>query len=465
MASTSLASTVQRKRSGRSDNLVETAILIPRLVRNAGWNLTGQAIPTLAALVSIPVLIHAIGDSRFGFLSIAWILVGYFGLADLGIGRGLTHGVARRLSGDADADVSDLVWSGLFVLGLAGLVAGGAVAASSKLLVSSFIRIEPDLSEEAVRALAILGLSIPVVVLSSGLRGALEGQQAFRSINLVLMPIGALLFLGPAVVAQFSVSLPNIMICLLVLRVAMCLLLFLLCMRHIKHFLRVRLRWSAVRELLSFGGWMTVSNVVSPVMVRMDRLFVSSLMSVSAVTYYVTPFEVVSKLLVVPSSIATASFPEFSRLARSYPTDVQRRYFMRTLALAGVLLVPLAALLFVVSHALLSVWISADLADRSAGIMRLLAAGIVINGVSYIPFAYVQGMGRSDITAWFHLLELVTYLPALYVMIGRFGLPGVALAWVLRVSLDALLLFGYSAAHLKRSAPLGPPALDSVGRP
>ncbi|OLC69676.1 MAG: hypothetical protein AUH78_23100 [Gemmatimonadetes bacterium 13_1_40CM_4_69_8] len=451
MASTSLASTVQRKRSGRSDNLVETAILIPRLVRNAGWNLTGQAIPTLAALVSIPVLIHAIGDSRFGFLSIAWILVGYFGLADLGIGRGLTHGVARRLSGDADADVSDLVWSGLFVLGLAGLVAGGAVAASSKLLVSSFIRIEPDLSEEAVRALAILGLSIPVVVLSSGLRG--------------LMPIGALLFLGPAVVAQFSVSLPNIMICLLVLRVAMCLLLFLLCMRHIKHFLRVRLRWSAVRELLSLGGWMTVSNVVSPVMVRMDRLFVSSLMSVSAVTYYVTPFEVVSKLLVVPSSIATASFPEFSRLARSYPTDVQRRYFMRTLALAGVLLVPLAALLFVVSHALLSVWISADLADRSAGIMRLLAAGIVINGVSYIPFAYVQGMGRSDITAWFHLLELVTYLPALYVMIGRFGLPGVALAWVLRVSLDALLLFGYSAAHLKRSAPLGPPALDSVGRP
>jgi O-antigen/teichoic acid export membrane protein len=225
----------------------------------------------------------------------------------------------------------------------------------------------------------------------------------------------------------------------------------------------VRVSKAAGKELLSFGGWMTVSNVVSPAMVNMDRLFIGSLLTVSAVTYYVTPFEVVSKLLVIPSAIAGASFPEFSRLSKASEGDDVRHYFLSNLRLVAALLVPAALVLFVVAHPLLSVWVSAGLAERSAGIMRLLAVGIVVNGLAYIPFAYVQGMGRSDVTARFHLLELVAYVPALYLLIGRFGLIGVAMAWVMRVSLDAVLLFGYSATHLRRPAGVGRPALGAAG--
>jgi tripartite-type tricarboxylate transporter receptor subunit TctC len=56
---------------------------------------------------------------------------------------------------------------------------------------------------------------------------------------------------------------------------------------------------------------------------------------VSAVTYYVTPFEVVSKLRVIQSAIAGASFPEFSRLSKSDAREATRRYFLSTLRLVA----------------------------------------------------------------------------------------------------------------------------------
>ncbi len=64
-----------------------------------------------------------------------------------------------------------------------------------------------------------------------------------------------------------------------------------------------------------------------------------------------------------------------------------------------------------------------------------------INGLAHLPFALLQGLGQAKTTALFHLLELLFYLPTLYLLLHAFGIAGVALAWVLRVSLDATLLF------------------------
>jgi O-antigen/teichoic acid export membrane protein len=102
-----------------------------------------------------------------------------------------------------------------------------------------------------------------------------------------------------------------------------------------------------------------------------------------------------------------------------------------------------------VAHPILAWWVSPALADRSAPIMQILLVGIVINAAAYIPFAFIQGAGRSDTTAKFHVIELVLYVPAIFYLLNRMGLIGVAIAWVLRVAFDALLLFGYAARQLR----------------
>ncbi len=60
----------------------------PLLARNVIWNLVGNGAPMIVAVFSIPILIQGLGRDRFGVLALAWALIGYASLFDLGVGRG-----------------------------------------------------------------------------------------------------------------------------------------------------------------------------------------------------------------------------------------------------------------------------------------------------------------------------------------------------------------------------------------
>src|SRR5262245_26113094 len=68
------------------------------MARNSVWNLFGQVLPLLVAAVVIPILIRRLVLDRFSVLTLAWALVGYFGLFDLGLGRALTKVVSEALA-------------------------------------------------------------------------------------------------------------------------------------------------------------------------------------------------------------------------------------------------------------------------------------------------------------------------------------------------------------------------------
>ena len=68
------------------------------LLRNSALNLIGQIIPLVIAVFGIPFIIRIIGNDRFGLLSIALIVLGYFTIFDLGLGRATVKFVAEALS-------------------------------------------------------------------------------------------------------------------------------------------------------------------------------------------------------------------------------------------------------------------------------------------------------------------------------------------------------------------------------
>ena len=101
--------------------------------RNAFYNLIGGVIPVAGALVTVPMYVHLIGAARYGVLSIAWVLLGYFGLFDLGLGRATSFRIAA-LSNGSPQDRATTFWSAVAV-NLAMGTAGGAILwAAARLL-------------------------------------------------------------------------------------------------------------------------------------------------------------------------------------------------------------------------------------------------------------------------------------------------------------------------------------------
>jgi O-antigen/teichoic acid export membrane protein len=155
------------------------------LVRNTVWNLLGQVLPLAAGILVVPLLVRELNVDRFGLLSLVWIVIGYFGLLDLGIGRALTKLVADKLGAEEMEAIPPLVWTSLLLMLLLGVIGSIIALVFSPWLIYHELKVPVSLQDEALTSFLILAASIPVVTVTSGLRGILEAQQRFRALNLI----------------------------------------------------------------------------------------------------------------------------------------------------------------------------------------------------------------------------------------------------------------------------------------
>lgn len=429
-------------------------VTVSRLARNSIYNLLGQGVPFLAAVIAIPLLIKGLGTDRFGVLTIAWMVIGYFSLFDFGLSRALTQVVAERIGVSRDTVAPPLVWAALalmFVLGLVGMVVVGLIA---PWLVLSVLKIPGPLQVETLHAFYMLAAAIPMVVVTAGVVGILSAFQRFGVLNAIRVPMGLYTFVAPLAILPFSQSLLWVTAVLVAGRLLAGVAYFWAC-RDVMPPVRRGLvqQYEVIRPLFRFGAWMTVTNVVSPLMQYLDRFVVGAIVSIAAVAYYATPYEAVTKVLIVPGAILGVLFPAF---AASYRQDHGRMVQLYTRGTKYISLILFPGILLVAAFAFegLRLWLGDEFARQSASVMKVLAIGVFINGIAQVFATLVQGVGRPDLGAKLHLIELPIYLPMLWLAIHRFGILGAALVWTSRVALDGILLFLLASRFLGDNAVL-----------
>lgn len=413
------------------------------------WNLLGTGAPLLVALVSIPILIHRLGTDRFGVIALAWTLIGYAGLFDLGLGRALTKLVSEKLGNGRDEEIPELFWTSQTMMMTMGVAAAGMFAVGIHWLVYGILKIPVAVQGDALYSFYALAVSIPFVISTAGLRGFLEAEQEFGLINLLRVPMGVFTFAGPLLVLPFSRRIFPITVVLVAGRVAGWIAHLLICYRVAPDLANeLAIRPQHMRPLFLLGGWMTVSNVVGPMMLYMDRFVIGALISAAAVTYYATPYEMVTKLLILSGAVSAVMFPAFS-LSSAQNRDRSIALYRNTSVYLLAILFPLTVVLIMAAKAGLSVWLGGDFAIHSYRVAQLLLVGTLALAVGALPFSLLQSLGRPDIPAKLNLVELPFYAAALYWLIQSYGVIGAAMAWMLRASADALLLV-FLAHRLQR---------------
>jgi len=427
----------------------------PTLAGNVLRSLAGQVAPGVAALVALPYLLRGLGADGLGVLHVTWAVIGYFGLLDIGIGRALTQAVAASLARRDVAGLGRLVFTGCATLAAVGLVGALIFGLAADWVAGSLFGVAGALRPDAVAAFRLVALALPLVTVSAAARGALEAQQRFDLVNRVRIPMGVLIYAAPAVALPLSHSVAVATGVAVVVRIGGAAALLWLVWRHTPA-IGGSWRWSrlAFRGLVSSGAWMAAANLIGTVTQFADRVALGVWVSMSAVAYYSTPLDLISRLSIVSASLTAVMFPVFSAEHATRGTRLGG-LALKSAGYTMLSVFPPVLVIVALAPELLTWWLGAEFARASQVATRLIAVGTLANALAQTPFALLQAMGRARVTARIAAIELPLYVVLLWVATKAWGIDGVAVAWTVRMTVDSAAHFVLAGAGVERAEDAG----------
>lgn len=402
------------------------------------WNLIGLGLPLLIAAVTVPHLLSGLGSQRFGLLALAWGLIGYASALDLGIGRATTQRVSALRDGRDESAIPDVLATATRLTLITGGVGMLLIMLAAVLGVGRLVD-AGDVSQAEIRwAILLLGLALPMQAVSATYRGVNEAYLSFKNISVLRILLGAANFGLPYLISLATTRVDMLIASLVVSRALALWFYRIFALQCLPDGAPAGV-WSrpVARQLFQFGGWFTISSIVSPLLTQADRFLIAAILGAAAVTTYVIPYEVTVQTLILASAVTTVAFPAISGLLVSDPEGADRLFRVWMFRVVGAMTLGLAVLALILPE-LLTLWLGHPADPGSVLVGRILCIGVLANAVGSMYFALLHAQGRTRATAMLHMVEVPLYIAALVALTKLFGVGGAALAWSLRMFFDAL---------------------------
>ena len=191
---------------------------------------------------------------------------------------------------------------------------------------------------------------------------------------------------------------------------------------------RLLFNWEAIRPLIHFGRWIFATNLIVLTSGYLLRILISRQFGSAGLGIYV----LATQLAYLPGDVASeavgaVAFPLFARLQN----DVQQatRVF-RTLfsGLAG-LLYPICALIMALAPSLTHDLLGPNWAGTEH-LIRILAVVAMLGIFGEIAVSVFKGFGQPYRITFLEVIQSTVTLVFVWILTQRFGLVGVALAWL-----------------------------------
>jgi len=412
------------------------------LVRNAIWNLIGQILPLVAAILVIPLLLRLMGAEGFGLVTIIWTLIGYFSLFDFGLGRALTKFVSVEIGQQNPQALPNLIATAMTLLAVLGVAMACLIWLSVPWMVANVLKPKTSDPAEVAFAFHLAALAIPFVVINVGLRAVLEGLLRFDLTNLIRVPFGLFTIISPAVVAFLGYGLPAVVLAIGV-GILIAMLSYAILLKTSTRGFNIEtggVYWSISKRLLRFGGWISVSNFVAPVIFHLDRFVISAALSVAVMAYYVAPYEAVTKTLILSSAIAGSLFPIFAKLPGANGRSHMATMLTGTRVVMA-LMIPVLSVVACFGYELLDLWVGQEVAKNGSRPLLFLSVGVFFNAIAYMPYTLIQASGRADLVAKIQLFQVPIYPIVLWFFVSQWHLEGAAVVWTGRALFEMIVFF------------------------
>lgn len=420
------------------------------IARHTVANLLGGLAPLIVALVTVPAFLRLVGTERYGVLAVLWTLLTYFTFFDFGFGRAVAQRMAKIGEEEAERR-SDLLWTAILATMLLGALGTLLLWSTADLFLQHSVQLSDQGRAEIRGAIDWLLPALPVVLLTSVLRGALQARLRFVELNVIEILTSILTQALPLCAALMGfVGLDVLVPVTLVSRLVSASLLLYVAIRRVPICRHPAFRRSDIAHLAHYGGWASVMAMTVPLLVTADRLVIAAMQGADRVPYYTIPFDLVSKAMIITTSISGALFPRLIAAAGCRAMALARDASdMLVAIMTPVIIVGLFTI-----HPFMRIWVGDGFAQASAGVAEILMLGIWANAWCAAHQSLLLGRDNPRTVVLVYVLEFPVYVGLLWVGLRFGGLLGAASVWSLRAIVEAsifLVIAGSWRAAVSRS--------------
>ena len=405
---------------------------IVKLISNFGsriWSL-------VSVFIFVPLYIHYLGIENYAIIGFYTLILGIISFAD----AGMSSAVIREFSHDNSTlykysvlrKVENLYWAICICISL-------ILIFSSNLIAEKWLHTENIPIEKLAYFIKLIGIGVPIQLVSSLYYGALFGlnEQVRANSYQILWNIAR----AALVIVLFIVFKPSLeiyfiwqIICNLIYIIALRFSIFKILSQtenKLKNILD-----GIPKSILSYVGGMTLIAVISAVNSQADKIITSSFFSLKVYGFY----NIASLLAQIPVIIATPLtmfvFPLFSKFStKENDSEKLNICFEKISFILNVLIFPAVILLIIYAKEIILLWagksIDVAILPDIVFVLCMLSVGSLFLALQF-PFYYLLlSKGKTKYTIYQGVIQILIGIPSLYFCAKHYGIRGIGLPWIL----------------------------------
>ena len=407
------------------------------LAFNVGGRYVTLAIELVLGLVMLPFNTRHLGASEYGLWMLAASIVAYFSTLDLGYGGAMERFVAHyRARRDARA-INEIASTLAFVFATLGLLAL-AIAAAIAWNLGTLFNLEASQARTGGIVLALVALQISLGLPFSVFGAVVNGFQRTYLNSIV----GTVVTLAVAAVNVAVILAGGGLVTLVAATTATRVLgyvVYRLNAYRVFPLLRIRpslFRKDRLREVTGFSVYMLIHDASNKINYASDPIVIAAVISTGAVAVWTVAQRLAELVLRLTNQLGLVLFPVVVDCDSAQRHDRLKELLVHGTRLSLATVLPTAGALALMADELVIGWTGTEFAAAGA-VLQILALVVVVRVGGWTASTVLQGGGHLRLLSVSNLIGSCVNVGLSIVLVQTHGLPGVAFATLIPISIRA----------------------------
>jgi O-antigen/teichoic acid export membrane protein len=408
----------------------------PSLSSNILANYAGRFSSVFLAIAFTPVYIKFLGIEAYGLIGFYITIQSSIVFLEMGLSRSCNRELSR-LSGEGGSSSQQMLdtlrslesvyWCVAIFIGLIFSLATSAIG--TYWLDSS--QFDDNYLSKVLMIMAwVLAVRWPVGLYM----GALSGLQRQVPMNLILVVVALLYWVGAALVLWLiEPTIQAFFMWQLIVAMASVTIFVLMAWFYMPgKFSQARFSLALLRKLIPFTAGVTATSIFGTILLQADKLILSAILPLKIFAYYSVAAMIAEAVILLATPISNVIFPKMSQMigSRAGKEELVKIFHLSSQAV-NTLVIPIALILAVFSYEVLYAYTgSREIAANASSVLAILALAKLLHANMLNLYSLQLAYGQVKLALYINILSVCLFLPAVYLLSNQFGILGPAIAWL-----------------------------------